>query len=84
MNSIRGDTESRKGPGYALLHDGQSLSILRELLVMIRLWNISKVNIICTEKGLDLTARLFSMISKLKKKPDEESLMDECLMLPHR
>jgi len=76
--------KSRKGPGYALLHDGQSLSILRELLVMIRLWNISKVNIICTEKGLDLTARLFSMISKLKKKPDEESLMDECLMLPHR
>merc|ERR1719342_1919512 len=39
--------KARKGPGYALLHDGQSLSILRELLVMIRLWNISKVNIIC-------------------------------------
>ena len=76
--------KSRKGPGYNLLHDGQSLAALRELLAMARLWNMSRVNIICTEKEMDLTARLFSMVTRLGKKPDDEALQDECLMLPHK
>jgi len=74
----------RKGPGFTLLHDGESLQLVRSLLTMVRLWNLSKLNIICTEKEMDLTARLFSMVSRLSKKMDDEALLDECLMLPHR
>lgn len=51
---------------------------------MVRLWNLSKLNIICMEKEMDLTARLFSMLTRLIKKMEDESLLDECLMLPHR
>ena len=76
--------KSRKGPGYNLVHDGQTLPLLREILTVMRLWNMTKVNIICLEKELDLTSRLFSMISRLIKKPDDEQLIDECLMLPHK
>ena len=76
--------KSRKGPGYNLVHDGQTLPLLREILTVMRLWNMTKVNIICLEKDFDLTSRLFSMISRLVKKPDDEPLMDECLMLPHK
>ena len=76
--------KARKGPGLTLLHDGESLQLLRYLLAMVRLWNLSRLNIICTEKEMDLTARLFSMVSRLGKKMDDEALLDECLMLPHR
>ena len=76
--------KTRKGPGYSLVSDGQTLPLLREILTVMRLWNMTKVNIICLEKELDLTSRLFSMISRLVKKPDDEPLMDECLMLPHK
>ena len=76
--------KARKGPGLTLLHDGESLQLLRYLLAMVRLWNLSKLNIICTEKEMDLTARLFSMVSRLSRKMDDETLLDECLMLPHR
>jgi len=76
--------KTRRGPGYSLLHDGQSLLVIRELLAMIRLWNIARVSVISTEKEMDLTARLFSMITRLSMKTDDESLIDECLMLPHK
>ena len=76
--------KARKGPGFSLLHDGESLQLLRYLLAMVRLWNLSKLNIICMEKEMDLTARLFSMLTRLIKKMEDESLLDECLMLPHR
>ena len=61
-----------------------SLTAMRELLVMIRLWNMTKVNIICTEKEMDLVGRLFSMLTRLSKKSDDEALNDECLMLPYK
>ena len=76
--------KARKGPGFSLLHDGESLQLLRYLLAMVRLWNLSKLNIICMEKEMDLTAKLFSMLTRLIKKMEDESLLDECLMLPHR
>ena len=76
--------KARKGPGFCLLHDGESLQLLRSLLAMVRLWNLSKLNIICMEKEMDLTAKLFSMLTRLIKKMEDEPLLDECLMLPHR
>ena len=68
--------KARKGPGFSLLHDGESLQLLRYLLAMVRLWNLSKLNIICMEKEMDLTARLFSMLTRLIKKMEDESLLD--------
>ena len=76
--------KSRKGPGYSLVHDGQSLTLLRELLVIFRLWSLNRVSIICTEKEMDLVGRLYSMVTRLIRKADDEALMDECLMLPHK
>jgi len=76
--------KSRRGPGYSLLQDKQSLLIIRELLVMIRLWNISNVSILSTEKEMDLIARVYSLVTRLSVKADDESLIDECLMLPHK
>merc|ERR1719334_2901681 len=76
--------KSRRGPGFSLLQDKQSLLIIRELLVMIRLWNISNVSILSTEKEMDLIARVYSLVTRLSVKADDESLIDECLMLPHK
>ena len=63
--------KTRKGPGFSLLHDGESLQLLRYLLAMVRLWNLSKLNIICTEKEMDLTAKMFSMVTRLIKKMED-------------
>ena len=60
------------------------VQLLRYLLAMVRLWNLSKLNIICMEKEMDLTAKLFSMLTRLIKKMEDEPLLDECLMLPHK
>jgi len=76
--------KSRRGPGYSLLHDSQALLVIRELLAMVRLWNMSKVSVISTEKEMDLVARLYSMITRLSLKTDDEALIDDCLMLPHK
>jgi len=76
--------KTRRGPGYSLVNDGQSILVIRELLVMMRLWNMARVPIISPEKEVDLTAKLFSMITKLSMKNDDDSLIDDCLMLPHK
>ena len=68
------DFKARKGPGFCLLHDGESLQLLRYLLAMVRLWNLSKLSIICKEKEMDLTARLLSMLTRLIKKHGEGEL----------
>jgi len=74
----------RRGPGYILLHGGEALPLLRELLAMVRLWSLPRVSVISMEKEFDLTAKLFSIVTKLMKKLDDESLIDDCLMLPHK
>jgi mediator of RNA polymerase II transcription subunit 16 len=78
------DSKARRGPGCALLGGPEALPLLRELLAMMRLWNLPRVSVISMEKEFDLTARLFAIITRLMKKQDEEALVDECLMLPHK
>ena len=56
--------------------------MIRDILVMMRLWALPRPGFITREKDLDLAAKLFSMICKLKENPEDESLLDECLILP--
>ena len=51
---------------------------------MLRLWNLARPPIISLEKEFDLIARLFNMVTRLMKKQEDEALIDECLMLPHK
>jgi len=86
------DYKMRRGPGYDLLHDQMALFTLRELLVMIRLWGVSRLPIITgqlwggagQQHGThDLVAKLYSMVTRITAgKTDDEGLLDECLMLP--
>jgi len=74
----------RRGPGSQLLTGQEALPLLRELLCMLRLWNLARPPIISLEKEFDLIARLFNMVTRLMKKQEDEALIDECLMLPHK
>ena len=76
--------QQRRGPGMALVGSTETMGLLRELLAMVRLWNMPKVSVITMEKDFDLTARLFHIVTRLMKKHDDEQLVDECLMLPHK
>ena len=58
------------------------MSLIRTILVMTRLWGLPRPGFITREKDLDLNSKLFSMISKLMENPEEEGLLDECLILP--
>ena len=31
---------------------------------------------------MDLNGKVYSMVTKLREKPEDESLLDECLILP--
>ena len=75
---------SRRGPGFQLLTGSEALPLLREILCMLRLWNLARPPIISLEKEFDLIARLFNMVTRLMKKHEDEALVDECLMLPHK
>jgi hypothetical protein len=73
--------KTRRGPGFWLMQEG-GVSLIRDILVMLRLWGLPRAGFITREKDLDLNSKLFSMISKLKDNPEDESLLDECLILP--
>ena len=75
---------ARRGPGFQLLTGPEALPLLRELLCMLRLWNLARPPIISLEKEFDLIARLFNLVTRLMKKHEDEALIDECLMLPHK
>jgi len=78
------ELKGRAGPGHSLAQDGAALRRLRELLAIARLWSLSRVSIITTQKDVDLTATLFSLVTRLVRSPEDEGLVDECLMLPHK
>jgi len=73
--------KTRRGPGFWLMQDG-GLTMIRDLLVMMRLWALPRPGFITREKDLDLNAKLFSMTLRLKDNPEDEKLHDECLILP--
>jgi len=83
--------KTARGPGYWLcMGEGEwmpsALPLLRQLLAVSKLWGLGReaTRSIQQEKDTDLTSKLFSLVSKLARKQDDESLIDECLMLPHK
>lgn len=81
-------------PGFGFMRDGSSLGLLRELLVMIRIWGLLKPGCLPTftatsdtQDSLQLLFRLLTRLwicSRDESPPQEpdESLIDECCLLP--
>lgn len=81
-------------PGFGFMRDGASLGSLRELLVMIRIWGLLKPGCLPTfsatsdtQDSLQLLFRLLTRLwlcSRDESPPQEpdESLIDECCLLP--
>ncbi|KAM9762464.1 mediator of RNA polymerase II transcription subunit 16 [Menidia menidia] len=81
-------------PGFGFMRDGASLGMLREMLVMIRIWGLLKPGCLptftATSDTQDSMQLLFRLLTKLwlcsrddgpPQEPDE-SLIDECCLLP--
>ncbi|XP_048353108.1 mediator of RNA polymerase II transcription subunit 16 isoform X2 [Sphaerodactylus townsendi] len=81
-------------PGHSFLRDGVSLSMLRELMVMIRIWGLLKPSCLpiytATSDTQDSMSLLFRLLTKLwiscrdENHPSEpdDALVDECCLLP--
>jgi mediator of RNA polymerase II transcription subunit 16 len=81
-------------PGASLLNDSTILNILREIIIIIRIWAIicpSCQPVFTTASAVDSLAHLFKLLTKawlcckenVKLDLDEE-LLDECLVLPSK
>ncbi|XP_078584716.1 mediator of RNA polymerase II transcription subunit 16-like [Branchiostoma floridae x Branchiostoma japonicum] len=82
--------------GSTLLRDAQFLQMLRELLVMVRIWGLIKSSCLpvftATSDNLDSLQLLFKLLTKAWMCAKEErlssdwddSLVDECCLLPSR
>ncbi|KAJ4943238.1 hypothetical protein JOQ06_005742 [Pogonophryne albipinna] len=81
-------------PGFGFMRDGASLAMLREMLVMIRIWGLLKPGCLptftATSDNQDSMQLLFRLLTRLwlcsredgpPQDPDE-SLIDECCLLP--
>lgn len=81
-------------PGHSFLRDGASLGMLRELMVVIRIWGLLKPSCLpvytATSDTQDSMSLLFRLLTKLwiccrdegpASEPDE-GLVDECCLLP--
>lgn len=81
-------------PGFGFMRDGASLGMLREMLVMIRIWGLLKPGCLptftATSDNQDSMLLLFRLLTKLwlcsrddgaPQDPDD-SLIDECCLLP--
>ncbi|XP_030639995.1 mediator of RNA polymerase II transcription subunit 16 isoform X2 [Chanos chanos] len=81
-------------PGFGFLRDGASLAMLREMMVMVRIWGLLKPGCLpiytATSDNQDSMSLLFRLLTKLwlcsrdeshPQDPDE-GLVDECCLLP--
>uniref|UniRef100_A0A8C8GQE1 Mediator of RNA polymerase II transcription subunit 16 n=1 Tax=Oncorhynchus tshawytscha TaxID=74940 RepID=A0A8C8GQE1_ONCTS len=81
-------------PGFGFLRDGSSLGMLREMMVMIRIWGLLKPGCLpiytAASDNQDSMSLLFRLLTKLwlgsrdeghPQEPDEP-LIDECCLLP--
>ncbi|XP_054161333.1 mediator of RNA polymerase II transcription subunit 16-like [Oppia nitens] len=75
-------------PGGGLIFDTKALNTLRELLVIIRFWGL--INSGCLpiftkmQDNLDVISLLFKLLSKTVTENLDESLLDECCLLPNQ
>jgi len=76
----------RKGPGMTLVSNNSILNTLREMLLVIRLWSRITPSVrptfTQTTEDYDLVHRLFYLVTKYKENPSDESIHEECLLLP--
>ena len=78
------------GPGASLISNTNVLNMLRELLLLIRLWgkanpaSLPVYTKTSADENFDVLPKLFHIITKLITHPDnlEESLLDEAALLP--
>jgi mediator of RNA polymerase II transcription subunit 16 len=82
------DSRPSMGKPYELLRDVKALNMLREMLVLIRIWGLLRPAclpvFIKSDGSLDVLALLFRLLSRLVQNVSEpdESLIDECCLLP--
>ena len=83
-------TNRLSGPGASLLSNANVLNMLRELLLLIRLWgkavpaSLPVYTKTSADETFDVLPKLFHIITKLITHPEnlEESLLDEATLLP--
>uniref|UniRef100_G3PJC5 Mediator of RNA polymerase II transcription subunit 16 n=1 Tax=Gasterosteus aculeatus TaxID=69293 RepID=G3PJC5_GASAC len=93
-NQVSPPQGSMVRPGFGFMRDGASLAMLREMLVMIRIWGLLKPGCLptftATSDNQDSMQLLFRLLTKLwlcsredgpPQDPDE-CLIDECCLLP--
>ncbi|XP_014225310.1 mediator of RNA polymerase II transcription subunit 16 [Trichogramma pretiosum] len=82
-----------KSSGYELLKDHKALNILRELLVIIRIWGLLRKSCLPTYSrsadNIDVLGLLFQHLSKLVQLGNEnqsidDQLIDDCCLLPNQ
>ena len=85
-----GTNNGLSGPGASLLSNTNVLNMLRELLLLIRLWgkanpaSLPVYTKTSADENFDVLPKLFHIITKLITHPDslDESLLDEAALLP--
>ncbi|KAL3286485.1 hypothetical protein HHI36_000991 [Cryptolaemus montrouzieri] len=82
------DSRPSQSKGYELMRDVKALNMLREMLVLIRIWGLLRPAclpvFIKSDANLDILALLFRLLSRLVQNVNEpdESLIDDCCQLP--
>ncbi|CAG9820870.1 unnamed protein product [Phaedon cochleariae] len=82
------DSRPAAGKAYELLRDVKALNMLREMLVLIRIWGLLRPAclpvFIKSDTNLDVLALVFKLLSRLVQNVNEpdDALIDECCLLP--
>lgn len=82
------DSRPSIGKPYELIKDVKALNMLREMLVLIRIWGLLRPAclpvFIRSDANLDVLALLFRLLSRLVQNVNEpdDALVDDCCVLP--
>ena len=80
-------------PGFVLVKDAGALSMLRELLVIIRIWGSSNISCLphftTTSSNFDCLSHLYKLLTKVwmlrndnRNIDEDDALLDDCCLLP--
>ncbi|KAL1502214.1 hypothetical protein ABEB36_007389 [Hypothenemus hampei] len=78
------------GKPYELIKDVKALNMLREMLVLIRIWGLLRPAclpvFIRSDANMDILAHLFRLLSRLVQNVNEpdDALVDDCCLLPNQ
>ncbi|XP_060526788.1 mediator of RNA polymerase II transcription subunit 16 isoform X2 [Cylas formicarius] len=84
------ETRPSIGKSYELIKDLKALNILREMLVLIRVWGLLRPAclpvFIKSDATLDILALLFRLLGRLMQNVNEpdDALIDDCCLLPNQ